>query len=277
MQSTSFTNTSVMTDKTLADRRNCNRSGIVQLTLLGATSPEFGQPDLLYAVTRRRPDANIRNVIQMSASILSSSRVVFLGMLRKFALLLDPRKAQLCYTGESDLLLRVKFWNDLVLSDTDSIVVATAFPSLVQCLRSEDAASVAELNSMFEDPLSPLHQAGRLKSEGWYTAGLFRSAKSYFLSGKVDVRRMRSVPRRVQQSLSASHFGQDSAKNTSVFRTKSLRPTLGLQVAVLEESRRISHSLNFKMVSIVSSPRQSHTQSFPDALFQDPVHTVPLP
>ena len=99
MQSTSFSSTTVCSERELASAR-CKKENIVQLTLLGATATDIGYPELLYAVTRRRPEAKIRNVLQMSACILSSSRVVFLGILRKMALLLDPRKAQLCYTGE---------------------------------------------------------------------------------------------------------------------------------------------------------------------------------
>jgi hypothetical protein len=100
MQATNFSSTTVCSEKELASAR-CKKENIVQLTLLGATAPEVGYPELLYALTRRRPEAKIRNVLQMSACILSSSRVVFLGLLRRLAQLLDPRKAQLCYTVSS--------------------------------------------------------------------------------------------------------------------------------------------------------------------------------
>jgi hypothetical protein len=175
----------------------------------------------------------------------------------------------------SDLSLTSHYFHP---QDTDSILTACAYPSLRECLRSDSDA--AELESLMEDKFSPTHQAGKLRDEGWYTAALFRSAKSYFLSGKFDpeVRRMRSVPRRVQAKLEAAHYGQDVALNSAVFRTRSLRPTLGLEIAVLEESRKISHALNFKMAAVVS-PSVAAVQDRRRHLlpFQDPVHTRPLP
>lgn len=106
MSPASFTTTAIVSESTLnrkSYRRQLGAAGkILQLTLLGANlrGGADGYPELVYAATRGRDDAKIRNVIQMGASILSSSRVLFLGLLREMLRLLDPCKAQLCYVGE---------------------------------------------------------------------------------------------------------------------------------------------------------------------------------
>ena len=105
MSPANFTSTTIVTETTLGQathRRQLEPGGrITQLTLLGATSPDFGYPDLIFAATRSRVDAKILNIIQMGASILSSSRVIFLGILYELLDLLDPFLAQLCYAGKN--------------------------------------------------------------------------------------------------------------------------------------------------------------------------------
>lgn len=78
-----------------------NHGNIIQVSLVGATMPEVGSPDLLYAVTKSQPKVRISNILQMSGAILSASRFVFLGHLSLLFSILDPAKVQLCYTGES--------------------------------------------------------------------------------------------------------------------------------------------------------------------------------
>jgi hypothetical protein len=104
MQSTSFTTTTVVSEETLQSRmKTLVYSGrIVQMSLLGAiTSAKVGYPQLLFAVTRNRKNAKIKNLIQMGASILSTSKFIFLGALSTMLSLLDWRKAELAYCGKS--------------------------------------------------------------------------------------------------------------------------------------------------------------------------------
>lgn len=141
-------------------------------------------------------------------------------------------------------------------SDTDSVIFACAFESYDDCLRVNDAKSRGELAALFEELGSGVHQTGLLKDEGCFSLARFRSQKSYLLRGDLqEVRRLRSVTRAVQLKLSDSHFGQDPQTNAPVTRTTVMRPTAGLEVAILQESRRLSHSLNLRMVAVVSLSR----------------------
>ena len=139
------------------------------------------------------------------------------------------------------------------VSDTDSVIFACAFDNYEQCLKINDYLTRGQLAALFEELGSPLHQTGLLKDEGCFTFAKFRSQKSYLLKGEMsEVRRMRSVPRAVQKKLSDSHFGQDPLANAPVTRTTVMRPTAGLEVVIMQESKRLSHSLNLKMEAIVS-------------------------
>lgn len=140
-------------------------------------------------------------------------------------------------------------------TDTDSVIFATHHPSFGDCLKVDDSVSRARLSALFEVADSNVHQTGLLKDEGTFTSARIRSCKSYLLGGKLspEVRRMRSVPRSVQNQLSDYHFGQDPELNAPVARSTVMRPTPGLDVAIMQESRRLSHSLNFKMASVVSA------------------------
>ena len=102
MQQTSFTTTTIAKESYLKLNMGkiLNSERLLQLTLLGATHKETGYPDLLYALTRSNKKKKIRNVIQMSACILSNSRKFFLGVLGDLLKLLDFRKAELSYVGE---------------------------------------------------------------------------------------------------------------------------------------------------------------------------------
>ncbi len=162
--------------------------------------------------------------------------------------------------------------------------MAASSSCIYSCLRDpEDPAARARLAAMFADPESPTHQTGLLREEGRWRYALIRSSKSYLLRGGLgvqEVRRMRSVPRRVQALLDPEHFGQDATENSPVVNTKAMRPTPGLEVVVLSESRKIPHSLNFKMAAVVSAAAAAllvKALAAPSLYPQDPANTLPLP
>jgi hypothetical protein len=70
----------------------------MQLCLLGAT--EGKKPQFVYAVTSKKEEAPTMNVNQIPADILSTSRVVFFGLVLKLLRYLDPAKAEICYIGK---------------------------------------------------------------------------------------------------------------------------------------------------------------------------------
>jgi len=181
--------------------------------------------------------------------------------------LLDPRLAELCYT------------------DTDSCLWTTAYPTLEECLRP--GADPEALRRLLVDPDSQLQQGGRLKLEGTYTSGLFRSPKCYALRNRLDedasCRRMRSVARRTQALLHPHHFGQNPDTQGVVVGRVALRPTKGFQMTLQEEYQRTTHGFNFQRRADVSDNDDDALSSAtaPHPLFlslpQDCVHTTTLP
>jgi hypothetical protein len=102
MAPTSFTTTTVACESYLKRSlpKILKSERLLQMSLLGASRPSNGYPDLLYAMTRSNSKAKIRNVVQMSACILSNSRYFFLGVLGDLLRLLDFRLAELSYVGK---------------------------------------------------------------------------------------------------------------------------------------------------------------------------------
>ena len=194
-------------------------------------------PRLLFALTRTNLDAKICNVAQLAASVLSNSRVIFMGALSQLLTdLLDPRLAELCYT------------------DTDSCLWATAHEDLEDCLR--EGVAPERLRSLLVDADSAVQQGGRLKLEGTFTAALFRSPKCYALTNRLDpsldTRRMRSVARRAQALLQPHHYGQNPETQGVVVGRVSLRPTKGFQMTLQEEFHKTTHGFNFQRRADVS-------------------------
>jgi hypothetical protein len=105
IESTNYTNTRIMSERYLhenkAKRDLLLSENLQQLTLLGATLEPGKRPNLVYALTFKQPSSEIRNILQVSATILSSSRCVFLGKILTLLRCFDPRKLEICYTGET--------------------------------------------------------------------------------------------------------------------------------------------------------------------------------
>ena len=101
-----------------------------------------------------------------------------------------------------------------------------------------------------EDPEAEHHQAGQLRDEGSFTVGYIKAPKQYDLG--THTRRMKSFQRRVQGLLDPRHFGQDPRRNRVVAHTTALRPTRGLEMTLVEESRTSQHGLNLTRHATVS-------------------------
>jgi hypothetical protein len=70
---------------------------IIQITLLGAEMLGRGEPQLLYAITRRQPNAKVVNAVQLSVQILGNSKVLILEALWNLLRLLAPERSSFCY------------------------------------------------------------------------------------------------------------------------------------------------------------------------------------
>ena len=80
----------------------------IAVTLMGCTKPKRGVPELVYGVSRWDKEAQIVNTIQVAASILSKSKVIFFSHLLSIMRNFDPRKVALLYsdTGTTESFVR---------------------------------------------------------------------------------------------------------------------------------------------------------------------------
>ena len=106
---------------------------------------------------------------------------------------------------------------------------------------------------MMEDPQAEHHQSGQLRDEGSFTAGYIKAPKQYDLG---RTRRMKSFQRRAQKQLQPAHFMQDPRQNRVVASTTTLRPTRGMEMTLVEESRTSQHGLNLSLHATVSRRRR---------------------
>jgi hypothetical protein len=131
----------------------------------------------------------------------------------------------------------------LSISDDD-------FRNLIKPEYKDDYEKIAW--ELFEDEQSETHQSGLFKLEGLYLLALFRTIKCYLLENEVERRvRLRSIPTRMHSGMESRIFTQNPDTNAAVVRTTCMRPTEGLEVCLMRESRTVSNSLNAKRCQIV--------------------------
>lgn len=119
---------------------------VFRVNLLGALLSPSAKPDLLYAVTMHRPNEKIRNILQLSAAILSQSRVIFLGKVLLLLRLLDPKKTEIAY------------------HDTDSVIIVTNGEPIEDLAKKDlNCEQRHLLVELFEDPDAAIHQTGLFK------------------------------------------------------------------------------------------------------------------
>lgn len=70
----------------------------IAVTLMGCTKPKKGRPDLVYGISRWNKDADIVNTLQVAATILSMSKVIFFSHLLSILRHFDPGKVALLYS-----------------------------------------------------------------------------------------------------------------------------------------------------------------------------------
>jgi hypothetical protein len=171
------------------------------------------------------------------------------------------------------------------LQDTDSIILATASPYLMDLVKPEllgTAYLKERLAEIFEDKASEVEQSSKFKFEGGFWSCQIRSAKAYvlgdptgqkeFLSRPKEVEgveeaaggeqggggemvlRFRGISRAGQKELDpVRHFGQDPLANRAVVVETRMRPTTGLNVVMMRQARITNHSLNLKRIMEVGA------------------------
>jgi len=198
----------------------------------------------LYAVCLSGEDKRIFNNLPKAVAVLSNSKRLFLGHLSSMMRCLDPCLAELAYV------------------DTDSCIWSLTRERLEDCLLPSRAAEWRRLD-LIADEAGSASCHGKMKLEGTFVAGRFRTMKIYRLY-KIDEEkeseekeggsrqrlftaytRCKGVNRYIATRL--PDFGFDSSSsNRLIVHRNTLRPTRKGEILLAHESRSVSVPFNLK-------------------------------
>jgi len=198
----------------------------------------------LYSVTISGEHKKISNCLPKAVSILSNSKRLFLGHLSCMFKCLDPCLAELSYI------------------DTDSCIWSLSSSDLKQCLRKSRLNLWNEAN-ILADETAPTSCHGKMKLEGIFSAGQFKSMKIYRLyqlpapssqssdnnsnteSLVAAYTRCKGVNRYLATKLPDAGFSSFDPVPIVVHRN-ALKPSKKGEMFVCHESRSVSVPFNLK-------------------------------
>ena len=205
----------------------------------------------LWAVVTDGGKKRIFNTLPRAVAVLSNSKRLFLGHLSLMLRCLDPRLAELCYV------------------DTDSCVWSLSHSALEHCLLPERVERWRAA-AILADEKSPSSCHGKLKLEGLFDGGLFKTMKIYRLfeksrpragaaeddSGagnewKVAYTRCKGINRWAAEHLPDGTFDPrdesvlGESRRQAVYRN-ALRPSRTGEIRLVSESRSLALPFNFK-------------------------------
>jgi len=190
--------------------------------------------DFLYAVCFSGERKLIKNTLPKAVAILSNSKRLFLGHVNVLLRCLDPRKAELCYI------------------DTDSCIFSLSESRLENCLLPERLPDWTRAD-ILADESGPESCHGKLKLEGTFAYGEFRSLKMYRLWRRAPASdapevftRCKGVTRATAGRLPDACFETREDRDRTVVHRTSLRPTRAGEIWMVREGRRLSVPFNFK-------------------------------
>ncbi len=226
-----------------------------------ASNAKTPAEELLFAVTRRNPDAAIFNLSELAASVLCSSRLIFFSHILFLLTVMDPTRAQLCYL------------------DTDSLMWFVRHRRLEDNVRREFLPLFERYrNAILEDEDSPWAQNNRLKLEGVFGGSLFTTLKCYTLlpleenEGDEPVKKTKGIGRVPREKMTPAHFllpapsrddnaaaaAQDERPLTASW---VLRATRGLTMTMHVRSARLPNPNNFKRYCVVTNLALERTRN----------------
>ena len=229
--------------------------------MMSASAPR--RLELLYAATSSNSEGKIRNLIQVSAAILSNSKRIYFSHVFFLLDTLSSKEVEKCYF------------------DTDSCILAAHRYSLRDMVAyGKEEAFATGLDAVLYSEDSGQEPFGKFKYDARATRGLFHSPKCYLLRGpgpselddddddddaaaapaggdeesvaqpaSLEVKRFKGCSRAVQKELVPEHFALDLGTGLSqpAFANRSrLAATPGFQMLVQEESRRLVSPVNLK-------------------------------
>ena len=235
------------------DRERDNVLGLLDRLPSPAAAADDDQDDnryewhyrFLYTVEmsgHRRP---VFNNAAKAVAILSNSKVLFFDHLHRMMSCLNPKCAELCYV------------------DTDSCIWSLSFDSLDDCLLPDKKQEWLEAD-IIADESSPLSCHGKMKLEGNFRAGRFKTMKIYRLYSKDNYyTRCKGVQKAIGERLPESSFDAFADDQRRIHRTV-LRPTKCGEIIVGHETRSLAIPFNLKRFvtddGIHSFPFSSVTQ-----------------
>ena len=202
----------------------------------------------MYLLKYKQTTAKISNLLQIGATILGYSRVIFYTQIYHLLNLLDSRKAELCYC------------------DTDSIMLFLSSANLRECVKDGRLEEFEQIHhEIFVDPLSKVTQCGRLKLEGFFQSGFFRSVKSYVLNPfphekTKRVVKSKGIAKLVREKLPDEAFhimdkedhltspkcGEKRKQEDMFFQNLCLHPTMSDQIFLSVKRRKMANAINCK-------------------------------
>lgn len=197
--------------------------------------------DFLYSVIVSGKNRAINNSLPKAVSILSNSKTLFLDHIQTLLSSLDPRLAELCYI------------------DTDSCIFSLTNPSLEECLLPNKKDAFEKKDILVKNEKCPQSFHGKLKCEGTYLGGHFRTIKIYRLYSKKDFyTRCKGINRYQADNLPNKTFDHRDLA-TSTLQRHALRPTAAGEMCIVHESRSLACPTNLKRF-----------------VLKDGIHTIPL-
>ena len=192
--------------------------------------------DFLYSVVSSGEHKAIKNCLPKAVAILSNSKVIFLSHINTMLRCLDPRLAEICYT------------------DTDSCIFSMTHRELEDNLRA-DKVEEWKKASILADETGPLSCHGKMKLEGFFTAGLFKALKIYRLfsdtnfdrefTQKTCYTRCKGVNRNIAKIVPNSVFHRDFLGQVVVHRS-CLRPGRTGEMLIAHEAKSLAKPFNIK-------------------------------
>ena len=198
----------------------------------------------LWAVVTDGSRKRIFNTLPRAVAVLSNSKRLFLGHLSLLFRCLDPRLAEICYV------------------DTDSCVWSLSHSKLEDCLLPEQR-SLWNRMCPVADENGPVSCHGKLKLEGLFDGGLFKTMKIYRLFTNEDggegsalaqwsvaYTRCKGISRGAAENMPDSVFDPlvppEGEAHRLAFYRQALRPTRSGEIKLVHESRCVALPFNFK-------------------------------
>ena len=218
------------------DHSYASRRGEEELKAKQSAAKEYSY-HFLYAACFSGEDKRIFNNLPKAVAVLSNSKRLFLGHLSIMFRCLDPCLAELTYT------------------DTDSCIWSLATENLEDCLLPEMKQYWRRANIIADEGgLQSCH--GKMKLEGTFVAGQFRTMKIYRLYKQSEetsnekqfepaYTRCKGVNRYIATRLPDSGFDSLDPQSIVVHRN-ALKPTRKGEIHVVHEARSVSVPFNLK-------------------------------